>query len=85
MREWLKNARLNRGLTMKKMADELHISESYYCSIENGYRQKDMDISLAEKIHASLGIPVKEILKFERILRENQIIIEQHPKARNQN
>ena len=77
MREWLKSARLDRGFTMKKMADELHISESYYCAIENGYRQKDMDISLAEKIHDSLGIPVKQILKFERILRENQIISEQ--------
>lgn len=36
MRKWLKKARQEHGLTMKQMADELHISESYYCSIENG-------------------------------------------------
>lgn len=69
MREWLRNARLGRGFTMKRLADELHISESYYCSIENGYRQKDMDISLVEKISKSLRIPVSQILKFEQSQR----------------
>ena len=54
---------------MKRLADELHISESYYCSIENGYRQKDMDISLVEKISKSLRVPVSQILKFEQSQR----------------
>ncbi|WP_196033778.1 helix-turn-helix domain-containing protein [Flavonifractor plautii] len=69
MREWLRNARLGKGFTMKRLADELHISESYYCSIENGYRQKDMDISLVEKISKSLRVPVSQILKFEQSQR----------------
>ena len=69
MREWLRNARLGKGFTMKRFADELHISESYYCSIENGYRQKDMDISLVEKISKSLRVPVSQILKFEQSQR----------------
>ena len=72
MREWLRNARLGRGFTMKRLADELHISESYYCSIENGYRQKDMDISLVEKISKSLRIPVSQILKFEQSQRTTE-------------
>lgn len=70
MREWLKNARTERGLTMRNIADELCISESYYCSIENGYRQRDMDISLVERIGKVLKIPVKQILKCESDMRE---------------
>lgn len=69
MRKWLKKARQDHGLTMKQMADELHISESYYCSIENGYRQRDMDISLAAKISETLKISMKQILKFEQANR----------------
>ena len=69
MRKWLKKARQDHGLTMKQMADELHISESYYCSIENGYRQRDMDISLAAKISETLKISMKQVLKFEQANR----------------
>ncbi len=74
MREWLRNARLGKGFTMKRLADELHISESYYCSIENGYRQKDMDISLVEKISKSLRVPVSQILKFEQSQRTTNTV-----------
>lgn len=74
MREWLRNARLGKGFTMKRLADELHISESYYCSIENGYRQKDMDISLVEKISKSLRVPVSQILKFEQSQRTTNAV-----------
>lgn len=69
MRMWLRDARQESGLTMKQMADALHISESYYCSIENGYRQRDMDISLVAKISETLKIPVKQILRFEQSQR----------------
>lgn len=72
MREWLRNARLEKGFTMKQLADELHISESYYCSIENGYRQKDMDLSLVERISKSLRVPVKQILMFEHFHRTTE-------------
>lgn len=72
MREWLRDARQGRGLTMKQLADNLHISESYYCSIENGYRQRDMDISLVSKISAALKMPVKQILKFEQAQRTTE-------------
>lgn len=69
MRKWLRDARQERGFTMKQMADALHISESYYCSIENGYRQRDMDISLVTKISTTLKLPAKQILKFEQSQR----------------
>lgn len=74
MREWLRDARQERGFTMKQLADELHISESYYCLIENGYRQRDMDISLVSKISAALKMPVKQILRFEQAQRTTDAV-----------
>ena len=65
MRLWLKEARTNKGLTMKDMASKLGISESYYCAIENGERQKNMDLTLVSGLSASLGISVSRIVKLE--------------------
>ncbi len=70
MRKWLREARENEGLTMKQMAEKLLISESYYCAIENGTRQRNMDISLAERISETLQIPIKEILRNESMMRK---------------
>lgn len=70
MRKWLREARENKGLTMKQMAEKLLISESYYCAIENGTRQRNMDISLAERIAETLQIPMKEILRNESAMRK---------------
>lgn len=70
MREWLKKARLNKALTMKQVANKLCISESYYCAIEKGVRQRDMDLSLAEKLSQVLDISLKDILLAESKQRE---------------
>ena len=66
MREWLKSAREKCGLTMKTASERLGISESYYCSIENGVRQKNMDITLASKISVVFGVPLSEVVENER-------------------
>ena len=65
VRDWLKTARNDAGLTMKETAEKLDISESYYCSIENGTRQKRMDISLAMKISEVFALPLKAIFDAE--------------------
>lgn len=69
MRLWLREARENAGLTMKQLAEKLLVSESYYCAIENGVRQKNMDISLAQKISKALNIPMKSIIVYEESIR----------------
>lgn len=69
MREWLKEARTKNGLTMKEMGDALAISESYYCKIEKGDKQRDMDLSLVDRISKALDIPLKKILIEEEKLR----------------
>ena len=65
MRDWLKVARKERGLTMAEMGAKLNISESYYSQIESGGRQKNMDISLVRSLSEALGIPIKVIVEKE--------------------
>lgn len=65
MRSWLKEARQKSGFTMKQMGQKLGITESYYCTIESGERQKNMDISLVSGLSSALGIPIAEIARLE--------------------
>ncbi len=65
MREWLRDLRNQKGLTMKNMAEKLGISESYYCAIENGERQKKMDMLLASGLSAILEVPVSRIVQLD--------------------
>ena len=65
MRDWLQNLRKNKGLTQKEIGEKLGISESYYCSIEKGVRQKKMDMMVASGLSAVFGIPVSEIVQME--------------------
>lgn len=67
MREWLKDARLQQRLTQKQMADAIGVTESYYCMIEGGDRQKKMDVSLAIKIGNVLGMSLDEIVNAEGV------------------
>ena len=55
MRKWLKEMRINAGLSQKEIAKQLSVVQSYYCKIENGIKQPDMAYSMMEKIaHAML-------------------------------
>ena len=65
MRDWMKRARIDAGLTMKETAEKIGVSESYYSMIESGNRQKGMDLSLAQKLSEAFGIPMKTILDAE--------------------
>lgn len=65
MRDWLKKERTDRGLTMAEMAAKLSLSESYYLRIENGERQKKMDLLLVRKLATALDISVEEIIAKE--------------------
>ena len=65
LRAWLKDLRNEKGLTMKEVGAQLGISESYYCAIEAGDRQKKMDVTLAAGIATVFGRPVAEIIALE--------------------
>ena len=65
MREWLRNARKEKKLTLKEVGAALGITESYYCAIENGERQKRMDLMVASGLAEILGMNVAEIIRLE--------------------
>ena len=48
MREWLINLRGN--IPQSEIAEKIGITQQYYSYIENGERQKKMDISVADII-----------------------------------
>ena len=66
MRTWLKDLRESRGVTMKSLSQKLDISESYYCAIENGTRQKSLDIVIAAGLSVALDVPIEQIVRSER-------------------
>lgn len=65
MRGWLAEKRKASNMTQSQIAKKLGISEGYYSYIESGDRQKKMDLTLAAKLSAVLGISVDEIIKLE--------------------
>lgn len=65
MRDWLKEKRVEKGMTMADISEKMGITESYYCLIENGERQKKMDIAIAMKLAAILNMPVGRIVELE--------------------
>ena len=65
MREYLKTLRNENNLTQLETAKKLDISESYYCQIENGERQKKFDIGLAQKLADVFGVTLEFICEQE--------------------
>ena len=73
MREYLKAMRSERGLTLQNIADKLGITKQYYRLIENGERQKNMDITLACKIADGMGVSLADIVENERMMNERSV------------
>ena len=73
MREYLKQLRIQKGMTMQDVADSFGISRQYYEMIESGDRQKKMDFTLVAKISTLFGISMEQIAEYEkRIMNECQ-------------
>lgn len=71
MREYLKDIRISREMSQQDVADSLSVSRQYYNLIENGDRQKNMDISLAAKLAEIFGVPVEKIIAEEEKLAKD--------------
>lgn len=65
MRNYLVSLRKEKNFTQKQVADKLDISESYYNQIENGERQKRMDITIIDRLAKALNISVGDIIRYE--------------------
>lgn len=68
MREYLVRLRTQRNESQQDVADALGISRQYYSMIESGERQKRMDITLIAAIAVHFGIPITEVVDYEREL-----------------
>lgn len=66
MRDWLKKLREENDYTMKDMGRKLGISESYYCSIENGRRQRRMDLVFIGELAGIFGVPISILFAMEQ-------------------
>lgn len=69
MRDYLKELRDQRGYTMQDIADKIGISKQYYSLIENGERQRKMDITLIQGLSRIFDIPLETI-----VCEENKFI-----------
>lgn len=72
MRDWLYELRNSKGMTLKQMGEKLGISESYYQQVEQGKRQKNMDIALITRIASATGKREKVIVDMELAYRRLQ-------------
>lgn len=70
MRYYLVSLRKAKNFTQKQLSEKLDISESYYNQIENGERQKRMDITLISRLSKVLGISVSKLIEYEENLKE---------------
>lgn len=53
MRVWLKNARIKKNYSQKRVADEAGIAQPYYHQIEHG--EKNPSVPIAKRIADVLG------------------------------
>lgn len=66
MRDWLKKLRDDIGMSQRNVADKIGISQQYYALIENGERQKKIDIELAQKLADIFGVTLEFICEREK-------------------
>lgn len=66
VRKYLMTLREQQNESQQNVADALGISRQYYSMIENGDRQKRMDVMLIAAISTHFCVPVAEIVAHER-------------------
>ena len=70
MRNYLKNLRDSSKLSQNEVADSLGVSRTYYLRIENGERQKDLDLSILIKLSKLFNVSIDYIISEEEKLKE---------------
>ena len=72
MRDWMIKARESKQMTLAQAAEHIGISESYYLLIEQGKRQKELDLTTAIKLGELYGLTVEQIIGKEIQWKESQ-------------
>lgn len=66
MRAWLKELRESNNLTQAQIAKRLGITQNYYCEIETGKKQADLNFSTAIKLAGIFNITLDDISRYEQ-------------------
>ncbi|MCH5210402.1 MAG: helix-turn-helix transcriptional regulator [Oscillospiraceae bacterium] len=66
MRKYLKKLRESADMTQEDVSKHLEISRAYYVRIENGERQKDLDLSIVIKLSELFNVTVDWIAEQEK-------------------
>ena len=69
MRKWLKDIREKKKLSQQSVANNVGITRQYYNQIENGERQKDLDLSMATKLAKIFDVSIDWIIAEEEKLK----------------
>lgn len=64
-RKYLIKYREQRNESQQDVATALNISRQYYLMIENGQRQKRMDVVLVNALANHFGVPITDIINNE--------------------
>ena len=72
MREYLKELRQKKSLSQQAVADKIGVVQNYYTMIETGERQKDMSLSVMEKLSQVFGVTIDYIICQETKLKNDQ-------------
>lgn len=71
MRTWMKEKRIELGLTQQNVADCIGVTKQYYQLIEGGKRQKDLCSSLVMSIAKCFNIsPIDVVNKESEVMKE---------------
>lgn len=65
-RDYLIQLRGQRNESQQDVANALGITRQYYSLIENGDRQKRMDVMLIASLANHFGVPIAEIVSLEQ-------------------
>ena len=70
--EYIKDRRLNKGWSKRKLALEAGISHTEVHRIENGER-KNPSVNILDSLAKALGLPKEEVLRMAGYIEENDI------------
>lgn len=65
MRAYLKELRINKAATQEETAAALNISQNYYSQIENGIKQKNIDLRLLIKLSDFFEVDLQSLVNDE--------------------
>lgn len=65
MRQYLKDLRINKGITQTELSEALGVTQNYYSLIESGKRMKKIDLLLLDKLATFYNVSINWLLDEE--------------------